>query len=326
MNFSSPPPKVQAPETSGFMRRLLGDYHVTGVFWYRLHSRGLQVIPEWSKRPIINLFTSFFFVALRRIRSAIAFNLVPVLGPSGWWTRQGRIWRTMKNLAWCLTERYESLNGDLVPEAIIEGGEHLNETAADNRGLIVITAHIGHWEVGAHLPSLREGQTVHVVREAEVDPQAQELIRDLMLSASDGRFQVHFSDEADPGFGARLLGFLRRGDIVALQGDRPRAGGQTVTTRMFGRDYEVPLGPAALARAANVQLLPVFIFRKGGPNHESRSDPRSRSIERPTGPMTFRPPCRPLRPRSRAQSVSDPTSGSVSIRCGGRSCQPSAVS
>lgn len=261
--MKSPPTKIQAPETDGFLRRLLGDYHVTGVFWYRFHSRGLKVIPEWSKRPIINIFTSFFFGALRRIREAIALNLIPVLGPSGWWTRQGRIWRTMKNLAWCLTERYESLNGDLELEAIIEGEAVWNTILAEDRGLIVITAHIGHWEVGAQLPKLREGQTVHVVREAEVDPKAQELIRDLMLSTSGGRFQVHFSDEADTAFGARLLAALRRGDIVALQGDRPRAGGQTVTTRMFDRDYEVPLGPAALARAAQVPLVPVFMFREG---------------------------------------------------------------
>jgi KDO2-lipid IV(A) lauroyltransferase len=257
------PAKPQAPETAGFMRRLLGDYHVTGVFWYRFHSRGLQVIPEWSKRPIIIIFTSFFFVALRRIRAAVAVNLEPVLGPSGWWERQRRIWRTLKTFAWCLTERYESLNGDLDLDAVIEGSELWEEVLVGDKGLIVVTAHIGHWEVGAQLPTLREGQTVHVVREAELDPKAQDLIRELMLEHSGGRFQVHFSDEADTTFGARLLAALRRGDIVALQGDRPRAGGQTLTTRMFDHDYSVPLGPAALARAAQVPMLPVFIFREG---------------------------------------------------------------
>jgi KDO2-lipid IV(A) lauroyltransferase len=261
--MNAAPEKPQAPETAGFARRLLGDYHVTGVFWYRFHSRGLQVIPEWSKRPIIYIFTSFFFVALRRIRAAVAVNLVPVLGPSGWWERQRRIWRTLKTFAWCLTERYESLNGDLDLDAVIEGSELWEEVLVGDKGLIVVTAHIGHWEVGAQLPTLRKGQTVHVVREAELDPKAQDLIRELMLEHSGGRFQVHFSDEADTTFGARLLAALRRGDIVALQGDRPRAGGQTLTTRMFDHDYSVPLGPAALARAAQVPMIPVFIFREG---------------------------------------------------------------
>ncbi|MEN8164775.1 MAG: lysophospholipid acyltransferase family protein [Acidobacteriota bacterium] len=263
MTTTAPPTKLHAPETGGLLRRLLGDYHVTGVFWYRFHSRGLQVIPEWSKRPIINIFTGFFFIALRRIRSAIVFNLTPVLGPSGCIERQRRIWRTMKTFAWCLNERYENLNGDLKLEADIEGEAVWQNAMAEDRGLIVVTAHIGHWEVGAQLPTLREGQTVHVVREAEVDPKAQELIRQLMQNVSGGRFQVHFSDEADTAFGARLLAALRRGDIVALQGDRPRAGGQTLTTRMFQHDYSVPLGPAALARAARVPLVPVFIFRDG---------------------------------------------------------------
>ena len=263
MTINPPPTKLHAPESSGLVRRLLGDYHVTGVFWYRLHIRGLQIIPEWTKTPVIHIFSAFFFIALRRIRSAIAFNLVPVLGHAGWWERQRRIWRTMKTFAWCLNERYENLNGDLELQADIEGEEFWRNAVAGGRGLIVVTAHIGHWEVGAQLPTLREGQTVHVVREAEVDPKAQELVRRLMQDASGGRFQVHFSDEADTAFGARLLAALRRGDIIALQGDRPRAGGQTLTTRMFDRDFSVPVGPAALARAAQVPLLPVFIFRDG---------------------------------------------------------------
>ena len=64
MTTNPPPIKPQAPESRGRMRRLLGDYHVTGVFWYRLHSRGLQVIPEWSKFPVIHICSAFFFIAL----------------------------------------------------------------------------------------------------------------------------------------------------------------------------------------------------------------------------------------------------------------------
>jgi KDO2-lipid IV(A) lauroyltransferase len=56
---------------------------------------------------------------------------------------------------------------------------------------------------------------------------------------------------------------LRRGDMVALQGDRPRVGGRRVTVSLFGRAMPMPVGPAALARAAQVPLLPVFNFREG---------------------------------------------------------------
>ena len=51
--------------------------------------------------------------------------------------------------------------------------------------------------------------------------------------------------------------------MVALQCDRPREGGRTFTVKLFGRPMPLPTGPAALARAAQVPILPVFNFRDG---------------------------------------------------------------
>ena len=63
--------------------------------------------------------------------------------------------------------------------------------------------------------------------------------------------------------GPKLLMALRRGEIVALQGDRPASGGRTVRVELFGQPVEVPVGPAAMARSAEVPILPVFIYRTG---------------------------------------------------------------
>lgn len=263
---SAVPP--HAPDTRGRLRRLLGDYHVTGVFWYRFHRWGVSILPEPGIYLFIALFTSFFFITLRRIRQAIASNLEPVLGPCGWWQRQLRIWRTMWIYAWCLSERYESLSGDESAEIEVEGEDQWRELMAGQRGLIVVTAHIGHWEIGSRLGLTRSGRRVHVIREAEVDPKAQDFIRELLAEASGAGIEMHFADESDPSLGAELLGALRAGDVLALQGDRPRAGSRSWPGRLFGRRVELPVGPAAMARAAGVPLVPVFIFREG--RHRSR--------------------------------------------------------
>jgi KDO2-lipid IV(A) lauroyltransferase len=60
--------------------------------------------------------------------------------------------------------------------------------------------------------------------------------------------------------GIELLQALRRGEVVALQGDRPRAGQDSRMVPLFGRPVALPHGPAALARAAGVPLLPVFVY------------------------------------------------------------------
>ncbi|MCD4751118.1 MAG: lysophospholipid acyltransferase family protein [Thermoanaerobaculales bacterium] len=263
MKKSQPDSHAHAPETSGPLRRLLGDYHVTGVFWYRLHRYGMELLPEPGIWFIITFFTSFFFIALRRIRAAIAANLEAVLGPCGWWERQKRIYRTMWNLAWCLSERYEGLNADLELQLAVEGEEIWNRVANNPEGLIMVTAHIGHFEIGARLPATAGQRRVHVIRESELDPKAQGFIRELMAQSAGDGFEVHFVDEADSTFGAQLLSLLRQGDLLALQGDRPRTGGRTVQARLFDRPFPMPVGPAALARAAEAQILPVFVFRNG---------------------------------------------------------------
>ncbi len=56
---------------------------------------------------------------------------------------------------------------------------------------------------------------------------------------------------------------LEAGELVALQGDRPRRGGGAVPTRLFGRPFALPVGPLALARQTGSPLLPTFVYREG---------------------------------------------------------------
>jgi KDO2-lipid IV(A) lauroyltransferase len=253
-----PPP--HAPE-GGWSRRLLGPFHVTGVFWFRLHQLGITVLPGWALGGLIGLFSTFFWIALRKIRAAIASNLEAVLGPCGWWERQRRIHRTFRTFAWCLSERYERLSTDRAFTIGAEGLEEWRDPEGKAGGFILVTAHMGAWEVGSMIPSSRDGRRVHVVREPETDPRAQRFIEGLIRRCGGELYITHFAD--DPQLGVDLLDTLRRGEIVALQGDRPRSGGRTVEVTLLGRPFALPVGPAALARAAGVPIVPVFVLREG---------------------------------------------------------------
>jgi KDO2-lipid IV(A) lauroyltransferase len=255
----APPP--HAPE-KGWAARLLGDFHVTGLFWYRFHRWAVASLPAWALAPFVGVFTVFFFIALLNIRRAIASNLVPVLGPCGWLERQRRIFRTMHAFAWCLTERYERLVTDRPFEVEVEAMEHWNAVAQSGRGFVMVTAHLGLYEVGSMVASVREARHVHLVREPEVDPRAQAFIRQCVANVQGAHYTMHFQN-GDPLQGMALAEVLQRGEIVAIQADRPRAGGRTVEATLFGRPFAVPAGPAALARTADVPMLPVFALREG---------------------------------------------------------------
>ena len=285
MTETSLPP--QAPLTSAWRRRLLGAFHFSGVFWYRFHLFGVRILPDWLLHLLLPVFTFGFLIALGSVRRAVAVNLEAVIGPpKSRFDRVRRVFRTLRNHAWCMTETYEGLAGRARGALEVEGEHFWHQVDRGEPAFILVTAHVGHWEVGSHLTPSEKQRRVHVVREPELDERSQHFLQELLRERTGDRYQVHFAQANDLSLGARLLQFLRAGELVALQGDRPRAGGRVVQTELFGRSYEMPAGPAALARAAGVPLLPVFVLRRG----------RRSSL------LVFRPPVRvdPTLPRREA--------------------------
>jgi predicted LPLAT superfamily acyltransferase len=270
-----------APTSRAWARRVLGPLYFSGASWYRVHHWAARRLPECAIRLLVPLFAAAFFCFLGGVRRALAANGRALAdasgrGAPGWLASRLYAYRTVLNHAWCMTETYEGLAGKAAPaDPVVEGLEHWD--ALDRRqGLVLVTAHVGHWEVGSHLAGRQGARTVNVVREPELDPAAQEFVSGLLGAAGDERYRVHFASAGDPALGARLLAALRRGEVVALQGDRPRQGGRAIEVELLGRRYPIPLGPLALARTAGVPILPVFALRTG----------RRRST------LIFRPPIR----------------------------------
>lgn len=247
----------------GFWRRRLGRFHVTGPFWYRLHATGMRWLPRWAIAPAVAIFTTLFFLLLPRTRRAIEGNLEAVLGRCGWVERQRRVYRMLTNFAWSLTERYERLAAARGPELEIDGREHWEGLLAGERGFVIATAHVGNWETSLLDPKASPGRHLHVVREEERDPEAQRLVAELVEEQAGDAVTVHFARDDDVGLATGLVAALRRGELVALQGDRPRTGARSVRAPFFGRHLELPAGPLAIARAAEAPILPLFSFRRG---------------------------------------------------------------
>ncbi|MEM9556144.1 MAG: lysophospholipid acyltransferase family protein [Acidobacteriota bacterium] len=270
------------------LRRLLGKYHVYGVFWYKLHFFAVRAVPKWLYPVLLPTFVAFFFVALRSVRRAITSNLEVVLGPCGFLERQRRIWRNLWVYSWCLTERYEALATGRLVETDNEGWEHWRRLNESGQGFVLATAHIGPWEAGSAYPADVAGRTIHIVREEEINREAQEFFEEMLSTRARDRYRVHFANRS-PDLGPRLLRALRRGDIVALQSDRAAHGGRTLQVELFDRPFTMPIGAAIMARTAEVPILPVFLYRTGRmrarlvfhpPIHVERDGDRDESMRR----------------------------------------------
>ena len=169
------PAPTHAPET-GWSARLLGRFHLTGVFWYRFNRWLVTAMPDWLMAPMITLTAPLAYAVLVRIRRAIGANLAAALGPAGFLERQRRVLRTLRNCGMCLIERYERFSTDRPFAVEVEALEHWRAVADGGRGFVMVTAHLGLYEAGSMVPTAKEARRVHLVREPELDPRAQAFI------------------------------------------------------------------------------------------------------------------------------------------------------
>jgi KDO2-lipid IV(A) lauroyltransferase len=128
---------------------------------------------------------------------------------------------------------------------------------------VFVTAHYGGWEIGSvTTQNSAKPIVIHSVREREIDPESNEFLEGMLNGLGGAQYHIHYANE-DAALGVLLLEALRKGEFVALQADRPATDGQTIDLELFGRPVKLPVGPAALARLADVPMVPVFTPRLG---------------------------------------------------------------
>jgi KDO2-lipid IV(A) lauroyltransferase len=140
---------------------------------------------------------------------------------------------------------------------VLEGAENLQGVFDTGRGVILVTGHIGNWELGG-LYFGHSGVKVNVVTLPEGNDQIDEIRKTYRNS--------HLIDtivlDGSPFATLEMMAALRRGEMVAMLVDRwGKADG--VTSSIFGAVHHLPRGPFALSRATGAAILPAFVVREG---------------------------------------------------------------
>jgi len=129
-----------------------------------------------------------------------------------------------------------------------EGVERLDGLTG---GLISLTAHVGNWELAGRLLAGQSARPTHVVVAPEEARELERWVR------RDGE-GVRFVTRSRPTVSLELVAALRRGEVVAVQGDRALGTRGDTMMSFFGRPAPFPLGPFLLASAVGVPLVPAF--------------------------------------------------------------------
>lgn len=245
---------------------MLHRFAVRGVLWRNYLDWAVINLPFYLY-PILQLFwTAFFFFFAAPARRALLANLAIVLPGSSRAMNYLRVFRIFHNYAWTISEGaiYKLIEEEFVYRII--GAEWLDQLGRA-QGAIVLTAHMGSYDLGAALFAEKFNREIRMVRAPEPDRQTAQHLNASLEKSGEGAVRVDYNT-AGAMLSFDLLNALRKGEIVSIQGDRVEGDVAQRSAQLFGRPVRLPDGPFVLSQIAEVPIYPLFIIRSGYRRYE----------------------------------------------------------
>ncbi|HEV8435517.1 MAG TPA: lysophospholipid acyltransferase family protein [Thermoanaerobaculia bacterium] len=243
------------------MTRFLRRFLVRGVFWRQFLHWAVLNIPFWME-PMVMCWWSMFFLFWGPGRRGVMRNLTAIFPGSTAPANFFRTYRVFWNYAWTITDNARFRLLRTIPRWDFEHRENFEALQSHSGGAILLTAHMGSYDLGAALFAELTTRRIVMVRAPELDPETREYEERVHEEKGANGLRVGFNTTAtDLAFD--LLAAVQSGEIVAIQGDRVTPGVASVETTLFGKRTNVPAGPFALAMASRAPIFPLFVMRRG---------------------------------------------------------------
>jgi phosphatidylinositol dimannoside acyltransferase len=161
----------------------------------------------------------------------------------------------------------------------VEGEDTYRAARAEGKGAIILTAHMGSFEVGLVALSNAEEKRIHVVFKPDEIDAFEQLRREL-------RSQLNIAEAPiDQGLAIwmQLRTALMNDEVVAIQGDRVMPGQKGMAVPLLDGHVLLPTGPFKLALASGSPMIPIFSIRSPNGGVHIFIEPPIRVSNNPTG-------------------------------------------
>ena len=254
---ATPTSMLAAAAPSGIQR--LGRAALS--FWLRLMFLACERFPGFI-RSFRFIFCWFAFTLSSHVRRATLANAARILGPQSTTAERKRLAKGVIHSFYLFAldvGRSTNMTREQLLAEIgsVHGHEQYDAAVAAGQGLIVVTAHMGSFEVGlAELAA--QGKKLNVIfrRDAQGAFERQR-------SGLRERLGV-VEHPIDDGWTLwmRLRDALAAGEAVIFQGDRVMPGQRGRKLPFLHGHLELPPGPVKLSRLTGAPILPIFSTRR----------------------------------------------------------------
>ena len=215
----------------------------------------LRLLPRKMARQAGAGIGAIAFLAVPRLRHVGLRNL-ELAFPEGTPAERHRILRTLyRNLGWLLAEfcQMAAYTPETTKNLIrYEGLEHYLEARSRKRGVLILTGHLGAWELSSFYHSLMGYPMSMVIRRLD-NPKVDRLVNS--IRCLHGNHVLHKDD-----FARGLLTAMRNGETVGILMDTNMTPPQGVFVDFFGRLACTASGMARVALKTGATVLPGFLL------------------------------------------------------------------
>lgn len=228
-----------------------------------------RLLPRRVMLGFAILIGHFYWAAMKQDREMVRLNLSQVLeDPSGVGQTVRRLYVRYAKYLVDFT-RMDLLEEKHLRRLVLgfEGKEHIDGAIARGKGTLILTAHLGNWEMGGIFLSLM-GYSLTVI----TAPDVEERLHTYRVGLRhEQRIKVVTLDDSLASSLA-VLKALQANELVALLGDRDLFG-KGVPVRFFGLGVFFPIGPALLGYLSEAALIPTFVLMERDDRYRCIAEP-----------------------------------------------------
>ena len=224
-------------------------------FFYKFGQFCVHRLPLQLAYKIAVFISDLQYYFSPRDRKAVTNNLIVILSTND--DVSSRVKEVFRNFGRYLLEFFRMakfLNKDYIKKNVkIENLHYLDDILKKGKGGIILTAHIGNWELGGVIMSMLGYPIVAVAL-----PHKERPVNDLFNSQREARGVAVVQTN---GAIKKCIEALRQNKMVGLLADRD-FGLTGEVMDFLGKKALIPKGPASFSEKTGAPILPTFLIRE----------------------------------------------------------------
>lgn len=251
------------PEQEAWKGKSRGSKSGIRIFVWLLRKGGLK--PAYALLHFVTLYYRFFVPAATK---PLHYLYKKRLGFSASQT-QKLLKKNILIFGQTLIDKIAVLSGNASQLSFThEGLSNIEQLVKDGKGGILLSAHLGNWEVAGHLLKRLESKINIVMYDGE-----EEQMKQYMNQFDSKRSYNVILIKKDLSHIYEISAALARNELICLHGDRFRPGNRTIPHDFLGEKANFPAGPFILASKLKAPTCFVFAFKDTNFHYHFSAEP-----------------------------------------------------